>query len=76
MRRATLIYLLYAFLMDKSGISLLELATLVSIWSIVVVASEVQSGALTDRFSGKYWIIASGALKSAAFLSWYLESVF
>ena len=53
MRRTILIYLLYAFLMGKSGISLLELATLVSIWSIVVVASEAQSGALTDRFSGK-----------------------
>ncbi len=70
------IYPLYAIMMGEHGVSPIELATLFSIWAAVPILTEVPSGALADRFSRKWLIVASGLIKSLAFLTWYLEQNF
>ena len=66
------IYPLYAIMMGEHGISPLELSVLFSIWALVGVITEVPSGAWADTYSRKWLIVASGFIKGAAFLTWYL----
>lgn len=65
------IYPLYAVMFGEHGVSPLELSLLFSIWAAVGILTEVPSGALADSFSRKWLIVASGFLKSSAFICWY-----
>ncbi|MDA1301585.1 MAG: MFS transporter [Proteobacteria bacterium] len=65
------IYPLYAIMFGEHGISPLELSLLFMIWAAVGILFEIPSGALADRFSRKWLIVASSVLKSCAFLCWY-----
>jgi MFS family permease len=65
------IYPLYAIMFSEHGVSAFEISLLFVVWAFVGIVAEVPSGALADRFSRKWLIVASGLFKSAAFLSWF-----
>ncbi len=70
------IYPLYAIMFGEHGVSAIELSVLFSVWAAVGIIMEVPSGALADRYSRKWLIVASGLLKSLAFVTWYLTQHF
>jgi hypothetical protein len=70
------IYPLYAIMFGEHGVTAFELAILFSGWAAVGIVMEVPSGALADRFSRKWLIVASGVLKSLAFLTWFTNQHF
>ncbi len=70
------IYPLYAIMFGEHGISPIELSVLFIIWSTVGIVFEIPSGALADRFSRKWLIVASSVLKSCAFLTWWFWQAF
>lgn len=72
LREVIPIYPLYAVMFGEHGVSPLELSILFIIWAAVGILLEVPSGALADRFSRKWLIVASGFLKGACFLTWFL----
>jgi len=65
------IYPLYAIMFGEHGITPLELSILFTLWAMVALIVEVPSGALADKYSRKWLIVASAFLKSGCFLSWY-----
>lgn len=66
------IYPLYAVMFGEHGVGPIGISVLFSIWAAVGIVTEVPSGALADAFSRKWLIVASGILKSFAFLTWFL----
>jgi MFS family permease len=66
------IYPLYAIMFGEYGVDAFELSVLLSIWAGITIVTEVPSGALADRFSRKWLIVASGLVKSTAFITWLL----
>ncbi len=70
------IYPLYAIMFGENGVSPFFLSILFVIWCITGIVVEVPSGALADRFSRKWLIVASGVFKAAAFLTWFLQPHF
>lgn len=72
LREIVLIYPVYAIMMGEHGVSPLELATLFVVWSATVVAFEVPSGALADRISRKWLLVAGATIKGLAFPIWLL----
>lgn len=70
------IYPLYAVMFTEHGVTPFYLSILFAIWSVTGFVVEVPSGALADRFSRKWLIVASSLFKSLAFLTWYLEQNF
>jgi len=65
------IYPLYAVMFTEHGVSPFQLSVLFFIWALNGLLFEVPSGALADRFSRKWLIVASGVLKSLGFCTWY-----
>lgn len=70
------IYPLYAIMFWEHGVTPFGLSLLFVIWCVASLAAEIPSGALADRFSRKWLIIASSFFKSGAYLTWYLEPHF
>lgn len=70
------IYPLYAIMFGEHGITPVQLSLLFSIWCAAGLVLEVPSGALADRFSRKWLVVASSVLKSLGFLCWYLRQDF
>lgn len=66
------IYPLYSVMFLDNGITPFELSALFIIWALVGLILEVPSGALADAVSRKWLVVASGFLKSLAFVSWFL----
>jgi len=66
------IYPLYAVMFLAEGITAVGLASLIAIWSSVVLLAEVPSGALADRTSRKRLVLVGMWMKAAAFLIWYV----
>lgn len=64
------IYPLYAVMFGEHGVSPYGLSVLLSLWALVALAAEVPSGTLADKYSRKRLLVASGVLKSAAYVVW------
>ena len=70
------IYPLYAIMFGEHGVSSFFLSVLFVIWCLTCIVVEVPSGALADRFSRK-WLIVASPLRlpawrlSASGLSWF-----
>ena len=65
------IYPLYSIMFGMHGVGPFELSVLFIIWASVGLILEIPSGALADTYSRKWLVVASGLLKSGAFLAWY-----
>lgn len=76
MREIIPIYPLYAVMFTEHGVSPFYLSLLFVFWSAAGFIVEIPSGALADRFSRKWLIVAGGLIKSLAFVTWYLEQNF
>ncbi len=66
------LYPLYALLFADTGLTDVEIAALLMLWSAVGIAAEVPTGALADRFSRRAALVASGVLTAGGFLVWIL----
>lgn len=70
------LYPLYALLFADNGLSDAEISVLFAIWSMVGMVAEVPSGAVADRFSRRYALMASGVMQGAGYAVWILSPGF
>jgi MFS family permease len=66
------LYPLYALLFTAAGLSVGQVSALFAIWSAVAMLAEVPSGALADRFSRRFCLVAAGVLQGAGYVAWVL----
>ncbi|CCH34662.1 MFS transporter [Actinosynnema sp. NPDC047251] len=64
------IYPLYALLFADNGMSDGQISALFAIWSTVAVVAEIPFGALADRFSRRWSLVAAGGLQAAGYALW------
>lgn len=76
LRELVLIYPVYAIMMGRLGVTPLELAVLLGVWSATALAFEVPTGTLADRLPRRWILIAGQGLKAACFLLWWLMPSF
>jgi MFS family permease len=55
----------------RNGITLFQIAILVSLWSGMCLLLGIPAGILADRWNRRYMLILSGLFYSLAFLVWY-----
>lgn len=67
-----LIYPLYAVMFVDHGLSTGQIASILMVWSAVVVVLEVPSGALADRLSRRKLLAGAQMIRVFGFLSWLL----
>jgi len=63
---------LYALLFADTGLSEAEISALFALWGTVAVVSEVPSGALADRFSRRWSLVAASVLQALGYGIWIL----
>jgi MFS family permease len=61
---------LYALLFADTGLSDADISLLFVIWSGVGIVAEVPMGALADRFSRRYAVVAAGVAQAAGYVLW------
>jgi MFS family permease len=61
---------LYALLFSATGLSDADISVLFVIWSGVGIVAEVPMGALADRFSRRYALVAAGVAQAAGYALW------
>ncbi len=64
------IYPLYAVFFADTGLSGAEISLLFVIWSAVGIVAEVPSGALADRFSRRWSLVAASVLQAVGYVVW------
>ncbi|NUT94105.1 MAG: MFS transporter, partial [Saccharothrix sp.] len=64
------VYPLYALLFADTGLSDGQISLLFAIWSTVAVVAEVPFGALADRFSRRWSLVAAGVLQALGYALW------
>ncbi|MFI9815418.1 MFS transporter [Saccharothrix variisporea] len=64
------VYPLYALLFADTGLSDGQISLLFAIWSTVAVVAEVPFGALADRFSRRWSLVAAGVLQACGYALW------
>ncbi|MGH4023338.1 MAG: MFS transporter [Pseudonocardiaceae bacterium] len=64
------LYPLYALLFADTGLDDAQISALLAIWSVVGLVAEVPSGALADRFSRRYALVAGGVLQALGYVLW------
>lgn len=67
-----LIYPFYAVMFADNGLTSQQISLLFAAWSITSFSLEIPSGALADRFSRKYVLLASSVVRALSFTSWLL----
>jgi MFS family permease len=72
LREALPIYPVYAIMIGAHGVDALQLSVLFIVWSGAALVCEVPAGMLADRYSRKWLLVASGAIKGGAFIVWWL----
>lgn len=70
------IYALYALLFAEHGLSGAEISALFALWSLTGLVFEVPTGALADRFSRRWSLVAAGIGQAMGFASWLLAPGF
>ena len=53
-----------------SGLSALEISTLLIIWSIAILLAEIPSGALADRYSRRNLLVIAQLIRASGYLLW------
>jgi len=71
-----LIYALYTILFREKGLSVTEIALLLSLWSFFVLALELPSGILADRWNRKNLLCIATILKAVCYLLWCFSDTF
>lgn len=66
------LYEFYALLFADNGLSEAQISALFAVWSVVGLVAEVPSGAVADRFSPRFALVASGVLQAAGYAVWML----
>ncbi|MBB5960325.1 MFS family permease [Saccharothrix tamanrassetensis] len=61
---------MYALLFADNGMSDGQISALFAIWSTVAVVAEVPFGALADRFSRRWSLVAAGLLQALGYALW------
>ena len=64
------IYALYTILFREKGLSVSEIALLLSFWSFVVLLAELPSGILADRWNRRNMLCIAAILKALCFMLW------
>ncbi|NUT99052.1 MAG: MFS transporter, partial [Saccharothrix sp.] len=64
------VYPLYALLFADTGLSDGQISLLFAVWSTVAVVAEVPFGALADRFSRRWSLVAAGVLQALGYALW------
>ena len=70
------IYALYTILFREKGLSVTEIALLLSLWSFFVLALELPSGILADRWNRKNLLCIATILKAVCYLLWCFSDTF
>ena len=70
------IYALYTILFREKGLSIAEIALLLSFWSFVTLLLELPSGILADRWNRKNMLCISIILKTACYVIWCFSDTF
>ena len=70
------VYALYTILFREKGLSVAEIALLLSFWSFVVLLAELPSAILADRWNRKYMLCIATFLKAACFITWCFSNTF
>ena len=70
------IYALYAILFKEKGMTLSQIALLLSFWSLVALIGEIPSGILADRWNRRYMLLISTILKAVCYIIWSFGSIF
>lgn len=76
LREAVLIYPVYAIMLGEHGIDAMELSTLFIVWAGSALVFEVPAGVLADRYSRKWLLVISGAIKGTTFIVWWISPDF
>jgi MFS family permease len=72
LRELILIYPFYAIMFVENGLSPVEVSTLFAVWSGIVIALEIPSGALADRYSRKAVLFSGQVLRALGFACWLM----
>ena len=70
------IYALYTVLFREKGLSVAEIALLLSFWSFIVLLLELPSGIMADRWNRKNMLLIATVLKAVCYLLWYFSNAF
>ena len=70
------VYALYTILFREKGLSVAEIALLLSFWSFVVLVAEIPSAILADRWNRKYMLCIATFLKATCFVIWCFSATF
>ena len=70
------IYALYTMLFREKGLSITEIALLLSFWSFVVLLMELPSGILADRWNRRNMLCIAAVLKAVCYILWCFSDAF
>ena len=70
------VYALYTILFRENGLSVAEIALLLSFWSFVVLLAELPSAILADRWNRKYMLCIATFMKATCFIIWCFSDTF
>ncbi len=75
-REFVLLYPVYMLMFESKGLSMLEISSLLMIWSVPVFLLEIPSGILADVWSRKNMIVLGTVLKLIGFILWLFAQDF
>lgn len=67
-----LLYPLYVILFEHHGLTVYQISTLLIIWSMTDLVTNVPSGVLADKFSRKKLLALAPIIESLGFLTWFI----
>jgi MFS family permease len=76
LREAVLIYPVYAIMLGEHGIDAMALSTLFIVWAGSALIFELPAGVMADRYSRKWLLVISGAIKGTTFIVWWASPDF
>ena len=76
LRNCPPIYAVYALMMQKHGLTPVQISLLFMLWSLSALVFEVPSGAVSDRMDRRAVLALSGCIQSAVFLLWFWQPTF
>ena len=76
LRNCAPIYAVYALMMQKHGLTPVQISLLFILWSLSALVFEVPSGAVSDRMDRRAVLALSGFIQSAVFLLWLWQPTF
>lgn len=71
-----LLYPLYIVMFASSGLSALQISTLLIIWSVAILLAEIPSGALADRYSRRNLLVIAQLIRVSGYLMWIVFPTF